>query len=340
MAKIMLPYLEKGRVKGRLYFYYRRNGQRISLPTDPATKEFMDHYTSIHEGYEKGKASSVILPGSIKALIEVYKKSSEYKSLGEDVRKTYLRNLDMIAEKLGGFQARTLTRRVVLEWRDGFSATPAKANTLVKVISRLYSFAVERGMVTQNPLMKIHQFKNGERRPWKPEEIKKFQKKSSPTMCLALSLGLYTGQRLGDVIRMRWNQISDGGIEVTQQKTGEKVWIPLHEKLKASLGKIKAKSAVTILTSASGVPYKADYFKHQFKAATRKADLPDDLVFHGLRKTAAVMMAESGCTTEQIKSITGHRTDNMAAYYAKQANQKTLARAAIKKFERKIAKPS
>ncbi len=43
------------------------------------------------------------------------------------------------------------------------------------------------------------------------------------------------------------------------------------------------------------------------------------------------MLAEAGCTTEQIKSITGHRTDQMAAYYSKHANQKVLAMAAIDK---------
>jgi integrase len=64
--------------------------------------------------------------------------------------------------------------------------------------------------------------------------------------------------------------------------------------------------------------------------------LPDDLVFHGLRKTAAVMLTEAGCTTEQVKAITGHRTDDMAAYYAKQANQGVLAKAAMEKLEAKL----
>jgi integrase len=76
-----------------------------------------------------------------------------------------------------------------------------------------------------------------------------------------------------------------------------------------------------------------------FKAATRAAGLPEDCVFHGLRKTAAVRLAEAGCTTEQIKSITGHRTDQMAAYYAKRANQRLLAKAAIGRLAKKIAQP-
>ncbi len=87
------------------------------------------------------------------------------------------------------------------------------------------------------------------------------------------------------------------------------------------------------MTSVTGQPFKTDHFKHQFKAAIRKGGLPDDLVFHGLRKTAAVRLAEAGCTTEQIKAITGHKTDDMVAYCAKQANQKVLAKAAMGKFE-------
>jgi integrase len=103
------------------------------------------------------------------------------------------------------------------------------------------------------------------------------------------------------------------------------------------LDKITDRKAETILTSASGRPFKPDHFKHQFKDASRKAGLPDDLVFHGLRKTAAVRLAESGCSTEQIKSITGHRTDSMAAYYARQADQRVLARAAMGKFEGQVS---
>ena len=65
--------------------------------------------------------------------------------------------------------------------------------------------------------------------------------------------------------------------------------------------------------------------------------MPAGVVFHGLRKTAAVILAEAGCTTEQIKAVTGHRTDSMAAYYARQANQKILAKAAMEKVEAKAA---
>jgi len=330
---VSLPYLEKNIAKGRVYYRYRREGRRLSLPPDPCTKEFMDAYTRIHESFEKDKAVDVVATDSLTALIDAFKKSAEYAALKPRVKALYVYNLDLVKVKLGRFPARSLTRRVVLEWRDQFSENPAKANNLMSSISRLYSFGIERGLVTQNPLLGIKRMKIGEWRPWTAQEVEAFQSTAPEPMCLALALALYTGQRLGDVIKMRWDQIKDGGIAVVQQKTGAKIWVPLHRDLAVLLNQITDRKAEMILTSATGQPFKSDHLKHQFKAATRKAGLPDDLVFHGLRKTAAVRLAEAGCSTEQIKSITGHRTDEMVSHYTKQANQKVLAMAAMGKME-------
>ncbi len=58
-----------------------------------------------------------------------------------------------------------------------------------------------------------------------------------------------------------------------------------------------------------------------------------NVVFHGLGKTAAVMLADVGCTTKQIAAVTG-QLDNMVSHYTKGADQKRLAAAAIIKLER------
>ena len=71
-----------------------------------------------------------------------------------------------------------------------------------------------------------------------------------------------------------------------------------------------------------------------FADAIEKAGLPDACVMHGLRKTAARMLAEVGCSTHEIASITGHRALKEIEDYTKAANQRTLATAAILKLER------
>jgi len=349
----MFPYLNKVTAKGRIYYRYRRNGQIIPLPSDPAMPEFMAAYHRIHASFETGTSlADMALPGSIAALITAYKKSAEYMELKPRVKDLYVGALDQIKIKLGKYPAKKLTRRVALEWRDTLIDTPAKANNLMSVLKRLYSFGVDRGHVKVHPVAGIARLKVGEWRPWTVGEVTAFREKAEPHMRLALDLALYTGQRLGDVAAMRWNHIEDGGINVKQQKGDERLWIPIHRNLWTAIEAAKAEKkrrnaerekrkisklpdAITILAAARGNPYTAENLKHKFKDALRATGLPNDLVFHGLRKTAAVMLAEAGCTTEQIKAITGHRTDEMVAYYARQANQKVLAKAAVRKLERK-----
>ena len=56
------------------------------------------------------------------------------------------------------------------------------------------------------------------------------------------------------------------------------------------------------------------------------------LVFHGLRKRAAVMLLEAGCTDAEVAANTG-QTREMVAHYSLMVNQRILAAAAILKWE-------
>ena len=54
--------------------------------------------------------------------------------------------------------------------------------------------------------------------------------------------------------------------------------------------------------------------------------LEPNLTFHGLRKNATGALVEAGCTEEQAKSITGHKTTQMINKYAIGARQDRLAK--------------
>jgi integrase len=71
-----------------------------------------------------------------------------------------------------------------------------------------------------------------------------------------------------------------------------------------------------------------------FADAIDQAGLPDACVMYGLRKTAAQMLAEAGCSAHQIASGTGHRSLTEIEPYTKQADQKRMATAAIHRLER------
>jgi integrase len=151
-------------------------------------------------------------------------------------------------------------------------------------------------------------------------------------MVLALLIAICTGQRQADVLRMSWHDYENGTIQVTQDKTGEKVWIPAHVDLRSILEQLPRHSPI-MLTTRSGRPFKPDHFRHEWRKAILAAGL-NGLTFHGLRHTAAERLAEAGCTDQEIAAVTGHRSAAMVRHYTRQANKRKLARAAIAKLEK------
>ena len=123
----------------------------------------------------------------------------------------------------------------------------------------------------------------------------------------------------------------NGAIRVVQGKTGEELWIPEHRELAAELARGET-GHMSLLTTSQGKAFDPVYFGAWFADAIEGAGLPEDCVLHGLRKAAARRLAEAGCTTEEIKAITG-QGDRMVAHYTKDANQRKLASAAILKLE-------
>ena len=61
---------------------------------------------------------------------------------------------------------------------------------------------------------------------------------------------------------------------------------------------------------------------------------------HGLRKLAATRLADAGCNShQQIKAITGHRSDSALAPYIRAADQARLARQAMDILREARTKP-
>jgi len=78
-------------------------------------------------------------------------------------------------------------------------------------------------------------------------------------------------------------------------------------------------------------PTRGDSRRRGFRAACRVVIAPELLlireirvVFHGLRKSAVVMLLEAGATEAEVMAITV-RLREMVAHYARQLNQRRLA---------------
>lgn len=266
-------------------------------------------------------------------LIRQYKESPEFLSKKPNAKRVYLRAFDYL-KKIEAYDVRLLKRGHFLRIRDKLQGAPAIANQVIAVSSVLMKFAMDRDWRETHPVQKITPLPVGEHRRWTPEEVEFALKVLPERFRRAVLVGLYTGQRQGDCLAMRWSDYDGEGISVVQQKTGAKLWVPCHSVLKAELDQWKkGANAVTILEDSRGKPWRASNFATTFSRAMRDHPELDGCVFHGLRKSAAAMLAEVGCTAHEIAAVTGHRSLQMLAHYTREAEQRTRAKAAIVKLE-------
>jgi integrase len=153
---------------------------------------------------------------------------------------------------------------------------------------------------------------------------------------LALELLLNTVQRRSDVIRMGRQHVRGDLIQITQQKTGAKLRLPLLPELLAAIGATPSEH-LTFLTTARGKPFTEDRFGHWFREQCDAAGL-QGYSAHGLRKAGCRRLAEAGCTEKQIAAWSGHRSLAEIARYTRAADQEMLARAAVDKMRTSAVK--
>jgi len=320
----------KNRV-GRTYLYLQRNRgtgraeKPVRLPDDPTSAEFWGEYARLMQ-----LPVAEVNSNAISELVREWHQSREWKAMADKTQIEWSRYSSRIVAAWGTLEARGIEPRHVLALRDRYGDTPAAANNLLRCLSSMMAWCVPRGYRADNPCREIKPLKAGDGyQPWPWPLIETTQAVIRPDLGWCVSLALYTGQRKGDVLAMRWDAIQGNVIAVRQEKTGKRLAIPLHKDLCTVLNGIPRR-ATTILTSTDGTPWTGS----GFNSSWRKYRPPQTRgwVFHGLRKSAVVTLLECGCTDAEVASITG-QSRQMVEHYAREVNQSKLATAAIYKWE-------
>ena len=200
----------------------------------------------------------------------------------------------------------------------------------------MYQYARGNELTERKPTEGIKPYKLGEHEPWPDDLLAAGLEAEHDRTRLAINLLYYTGQRIGDVVNLRWSDIRNGKIIVTPQKSKrfkKVLQIPVHSALEAILEETP-KVGITIIVNHLGQPLtQADVVRKELKKFA--ADLGFDAVPHGLRKNAVNSLLEAGCTIAEVASITG-QSFKVVEHYARRVNQAVLGEAAILKFEQKV----
>jgi integrase len=324
--------------KGKTYFYYhpgrgtKNTGKRVRLPNDPRDPAFWEMYARLGGNMQ---AEVKPAPFTFEALIAGYRASPEFAKRKPRTRVEYERHMATISGVWGPRLVKGVRAKHVLQLRDSFASTPTKADHLVSMLSTLISWGIPRDYAEINPCREVPNLASSDGfAPWEWEDIIYASSHLKRYLWWAAALALYTGQRQSDVLSMKRDTLARGEIGVRQDKTDKLLWIPVHAELEPIIREIP-RNSVFLLTNSRGRPWGTG-----FKASWQKEMSGDvferfrerRLVFHGLRKSAVVMLLESGCTDAEVAAITGQSRD-MVEHYSIMVNQRKLARAAILKWE-------
>jgi integrase len=336
---------------GKIRVRFRRKGQEpYYFKAKSWTSEFMAEYQAC---LDRAAAPALTIgaarskPGTVSALIAAYYASPEFLGLSETSRATYRGIIERFRAEHGDKRVVTIERQHVKAIIGKKASTPAAANNLLDRLKGLMAFAVDIGMRKDNPTAGLRGFKlkSDGFHTWTEAEIAAFEKRHpvGTKARLAMALMLYTGQRRSDAVTMGRQHVSNGRISVRQQKTAARLQVPLHPELVAILDATPATN-LTFLVTEYGKPFTAAGFGNWFRDRCDEAGLPQCSA-HGLRKAASRRLAEAGCSNQQIKAITGHKTDKEVARYTADADQVRLADQAIGALggpnrEREVSNPA
>ncbi len=323
MRRPDLPYLEFKKVKGREYIYFRKGRFRRRLPQNPDSEEFMRKYWAFRSGAPQ-KASRT----SWNALISSYYASPSFRAKSDGTRSNYRRHCEAIREKNGEKDVRHFRRRHALAVRDALQDNWSKANERIAVLSILCKHAVDLEWIDRNPVVGIEKLRGGEYEAWPDDKLDAFERycdqHDSRIARTAYELGIGTGQRLGDCIKMRWDDFDGEYMRVVQDKTGVRIWVYCPARLQTYLHHLPRRGSHILAKSLTQPLGKRTVQKaiEKVREALGIMRGPERLVPHGWRYTAARLLAEAGCTDAEIQSVTGHRTLAMVQKYRAQADQR------------------
>ena len=219
-------------------------------------------------------------------------------------------------------RSRSITAQIAREHGD------SAADDQIAMISNVWQLTAKKfpaefkrkGRINPTYRIKRHYKHDGEGHLVWPDEVIEAFDTGCPWHLKFVRMGLhYTGQRGGDVVKMKWTDFDGKRIYVVQEKTGKKLWLncpkPLLDVLRREQ---KRTNREYIFHHAYDAPFaSAQTLSHAIRnrlealginpKPTKKPGVKG-YTMHGLRKNAGMELAEAGAEVLEIMSVLGHKT--------------------------------
>lgn len=224
---------------------------------------------------------------------------------------------------LGDLTVLELTRKRVIDWRDGLSRTSelsaSTINQMLGVLSSACSYFVERGWLTSNPCTLLRRLEAPKAQfPWlqSSEAITRLLGECTPNIRDLVAVLVGTGLRLDEALHLRWDDVDlehrliavHRGRKGTT-KSGRMRHVPIFDSVLPVLRAMRLRRAGNLLLWPGGKPGRAlsqPSVRAPFKRALDHAELPLTMRLHDLRHTFASLFLVDGGDIFKLSKILGH----------------------------------
>lgn len=214
--------------------------------------------------------------------------------------------------------------------KEGYATRTVRG--ILDVLRMILKQAHEDGHVERNvaEFVKPPKLEQAEPQHFTPEQVRRFLDAISADPLASLyAVGLGTGLRRGELLRLHWRDVDLElrMVTVRQAKTSAGVrTVPLPNFAVVHLS-ARDRSPGPIW------PVSPSWVTHHFADLCRKAGVPV-LTFHSTRHTFASMLLDQGVDPLTIQALLGHAKPSMSAWYARSGEG--LRREAVDRLEKAI----
>jgi integrase len=226
------------------------------------------------------------------------------------------------------------------------TVSPTTVNFDLKLVQAIFRAAKAGGYLLENPAEFVdpvrREARNTARRAFTLEELKSVLAVADDEWRSLIRLGLYTGQRLGDIAALTWSNVDleRNVIRLTTRKTGKTIAIPIAEPLRTHIltlptydnpreplhprafrvvttkGRNASRLSNEFVDLLASVGLRSEPVSHKNTGkGSGGRRMSSELSFHCLRHTAVTLLKDAGIPQAVVQELIGHDSEQMSALY-------------------------
>jgi site-specific recombinase XerD len=327
MPRPRLPNLRREKTRhGQIIWYYQEgHGPRTRLRAVFGTPEFRAQYDAAAKGEQPSGLK--VQSKSLAWLAARYMESGAWAALSIGTRKQRGNVIKRVLEKAGHEPYSAITKKAMQQGLDRRKDTPDAARHFLLTFRHMFRWAVTSEYIEADPTdgIKVPRSKTDGFKVWPEEWCLKFEARwpIGTHERVWYEVIYCTGLRRSDAVRVGRPHVKNGRGMIRAEKNGETAYFVVSDRLQAALDAGPV-GDLTWIVGKSGKPITRESFGNFFRDACAAAGVPGSA--HGIRKTRATIVAESGASGAKLDALFGWKTgSNTSAIYIRSANRAKLA---------------